>query len=146
VTAKAHGGSIDIQGVTIAHLSDKHQVTKLETWFDPVEMFRQIAPEGIVKKEVAAAAAAAGCPVMAHQAAASNTSSVKEMIKDLEQHSIDVKTPDTDSKSKPGGDAVLDTARKAGKAVVDGQARLGPEKMPSEANPADGDIPRANAE
>lgn len=65
VMAKAHGGLIDVQGVTVAHLTDKFQVTKLETWFDPVEMFRQISPDGVVNKEMAAAAAAAGCPVMA---------------------------------------------------------------------------------
>lgn len=64
VNATAHGGPIDIQGVTVAHLNDKMKVTKLETWFDPVEMFRQIAPNGVNKKEIAAAAAAAGCPVM----------------------------------------------------------------------------------
>ncbi|EON68802.1 hypothetical protein W97_08060 [Coniosporium apollinis CBS 100218] len=51
VTAKAHGGSIDIEGVTIAQVNDKLQVQKLETWFDPLEMFRQIAPHGVVNKE-----------------------------------------------------------------------------------------------
>ncbi|KAK8105959.1 hypothetical protein PG999_009318 [Apiospora kogelbergensis] len=68
ITAKAHGGPIDIQGVTVAHLNDKSQVTKLETWFDPIEMFRQIAPEGsaLSKQSPAAlAGAAAGCPAMA---------------------------------------------------------------------------------
>ncbi|KAK7927935.1 pathogen-related protein [Apiospora marii] len=68
ITAKAHGGTIDIQGVTVAHLNDKFQVTKLETWFDPVEMFRQIAPEGSALSQQSSAAlagAAAGCPVMA---------------------------------------------------------------------------------
>jgi hypothetical protein len=42
------------------------QVTKLETWFDPVEMFRQIAPEGAKNKEITteSAAAAQGCPAM----------------------------------------------------------------------------------
>lgn len=52
VTAKAHGGAIDIQGLTVADVNDKLQVEKLETWFDPLEMFRQIAPHGIVNKEV----------------------------------------------------------------------------------------------
>ncbi|KAK7956847.1 uncharacterized protein PG986_006069 [Apiospora aurea] len=68
ITAKAHGGPIDIQGVTVAHLNDKFQVTKLETWFDPVEMFRQISPEGSALSKHSSAAlagAAAGCPVMA---------------------------------------------------------------------------------
>ena len=52
VTIPAHGQTISIQGVTVANLNDKFQVTKLNTWFDPAEMFRQIAPNGIVNKEV----------------------------------------------------------------------------------------------
>ncbi|KAB2570544.1 Translation initiation factor IF-2 [Lasiodiplodia theobromae] len=51
VTAKAHGGSIDIQGVTVATVDDKVRLQRVETWFDPMEMFRQIAPQGIVNKE-----------------------------------------------------------------------------------------------
>ncbi|ETS83304.1 hypothetical protein PFICI_05180 [Pestalotiopsis fici W106-1] len=124
VTAKAHGGPIDIQGVTVAHLSPKFQITKLETWFDPVEMFRQVAPEGVVKKEMAAAAAAAGCPVMAHQA---------------EANAILAAAGTTD-------DEALDAAREADKAIVDGQERLGAETTASEANPVHGEIPKANAE
>ncbi|KAI9688146.1 MAG: hypothetical protein M1822_001652 [Bathelium mastoideum] len=52
ITAKAHGGQIDVEGVTVAHVNDKLQVVKLETWFDPLEMFRQITPKGIVNKEI----------------------------------------------------------------------------------------------
>ncbi|KAF7534952.1 hypothetical protein G7054_g5752 [Neopestalotiopsis clavispora] len=126
VTAKAHGGPIDIQGVTVAHLSPKFQITKLETWFDPVEMFRQVAPEGVVKKEMAAAAAAAGCPVMAHQVEANTT------------------TPPTAGTATDG--EALDAAREADKAIVDGQERLGPEETASEVNPVHGEIPKANAE
>lgn len=51
VTAKSHGGTIDIQGVTVATVNDKLQVEKLHTWFDSMEMFRQIAPQGIINKE-----------------------------------------------------------------------------------------------
>ena len=51
VTARAHGGPIDIQGVTTAYLAEDFRIQKLETWFDPLEMFRQIAPKGIVNKE-----------------------------------------------------------------------------------------------
>ena len=36
----------------MAHVNDKLQVQKLETWFDPLEMFRQITPNGIVNKEI----------------------------------------------------------------------------------------------
>lgn len=52
VTAKAHGGMIDIEGITVAEVNDKLQVLNLETWFDPLEMFRQISPSGIVNKEI----------------------------------------------------------------------------------------------
>ncbi|TKA70127.1 hypothetical protein B0A49_10623 [Cryomyces minteri] len=52
VTAKAHGGSIDIEGVTVAVVDDKVRLQKVETWFDPLQMFRQIAPNGVVNKEI----------------------------------------------------------------------------------------------
>ncbi|KAL1605430.1 hypothetical protein SLS60_004980 [Paraconiothyrium brasiliense] len=51
VSAKAHGGAIDIQGVTVATVNDKLQLQSVRTWFDPMDMFRQIAPGGEVKKE-----------------------------------------------------------------------------------------------
>ncbi|KAG9245553.1 hypothetical protein BJ878DRAFT_533829 [Calycina marina] len=50
VTAKAHGGQIDIQGVITAKVNDKLQLQSVEVWFDPLEMFRQIAPGGVVNK------------------------------------------------------------------------------------------------
>tara|TARA_R110002060_G_scaffold66968_4_gene75729 strand:- start:870 stop:1211 length:342 start_codon:yes stop_codon:yes gene_type:complete len=50
VTAKAHGGAIDIQGITVAKVVDKVRLQSVETWFDPMEMFRQIAPTGEVTK------------------------------------------------------------------------------------------------
>lgn len=52
VTAKAHGGAIDIQGVTVATVNDKVQLQSVRTWFDPMDMFRQIAPDGVVKTEI----------------------------------------------------------------------------------------------
>lgn len=52
VTAKAHGGSIDIQGITVAKVDDQVRLQSVETWFDPLEMFRQIAPNGIVNKTI----------------------------------------------------------------------------------------------
>ncbi len=52
ITVKAHGGSIDIEGVTVAEVDDHVRVQKLETWFDPLEMFRQMAPDGIINKEI----------------------------------------------------------------------------------------------
>ena len=51
ITAKAHGRMIDIQGVTVAQVNDKVQLQSVQTWFDPLEMFRQIAPNGVVNKD-----------------------------------------------------------------------------------------------
>ncbi|KAF2116869.1 hypothetical protein BDV96DRAFT_464445, partial [Lophiotrema nucula] len=51
VTAKSHGGPIDIQGVTVASVDDKLRLQSVRTWFDPMDMFRQIAPDGVVKKD-----------------------------------------------------------------------------------------------
>lgn len=50
VTAKAHGGLIEIQGITVAKVNEKLRLQSVETWFDPMEMFRQIAPNGLVNK------------------------------------------------------------------------------------------------
>jgi len=51
VTAPAHGDPIDIEGVTVATVDDKVRLQTVRTWFDPLDMFRQIAPNGVVKKE-----------------------------------------------------------------------------------------------
>ena len=32
--AKAHGGLIDVQGVTFAELDDQMKIVHLETWFE----------------------------------------------------------------------------------------------------------------
>ncbi|TGJ87651.1 hypothetical protein E0Z10_g1153 [Xylaria hypoxylon] len=45
VKVAANGLLIDITGVTVAHLNERMQVTKLKTWFDSDEMFRQMDPE-----------------------------------------------------------------------------------------------------
>ncbi|KAK0912626.1 hypothetical protein LTR02_002778 [Friedmanniomyces endolithicus] len=52
IVAKAHGGPIEIYGVTVATVDDKVRLQTVDTWFDPLEMFRQIAPGGIVNKTV----------------------------------------------------------------------------------------------
>lgn len=36
----------------MATVNDKVQLQSVQTWFDPLEMFRQIAPNGIVNKEL----------------------------------------------------------------------------------------------
>lgn len=48
VRIKAHGEAIDIQGITVAEVDDKVRLQKVETWFDPLEMFRQAASKGNV--------------------------------------------------------------------------------------------------
>ncbi|KAK9243338.1 hypothetical protein V1506DRAFT_389941 [Lipomyces tetrasporus] len=48
VRVKAHGGLIDIQGVTVAAVNDGLKVEKLETWFDPLAMFKQISKDSDV--------------------------------------------------------------------------------------------------
>lgn len=45
VTIKAHKEKLDIQGVTVAKVNDKLQVTSLETWLDPVALFNQMRPD-----------------------------------------------------------------------------------------------------
>ncbi|KAJ2978077.1 hypothetical protein NUW58_g7609 [Xylaria curta] len=59
VKVAAHGGLVDITGVTVAHLNEKLQVTKLKTWFDSDEMFRQMDPDG-----QAARVPLASCPII----------------------------------------------------------------------------------
>ncbi|KFZ20153.1 hypothetical protein V502_03320 [Pseudogymnoascus sp. VKM F-4520 (FW-2644)] len=54
VTVPAHGATIDIQGVTIARVNAAIQIQSIETFFDPLEMFRQIAPKGVLDKTTAA--------------------------------------------------------------------------------------------
>ncbi|KAF2860842.1 hypothetical protein K470DRAFT_257619 [Piedraia hortae CBS 480.64] len=51
IIAKAHGGPIEIFGVTVAQVDENCRIQALDTWFDPLEMFRQIAPQGIINKE-----------------------------------------------------------------------------------------------
>ena len=42
---KAHGGLIDIQGIVIAKVNEKLELEKIDVWYDPLDMFRQIARE-----------------------------------------------------------------------------------------------------
>ena len=59
---------IDIQGVTIAKLNEKLEIQTLETFFDPMEMFRQIDREnGSAMAAAAAKAAISGCPIAGDQ-------------------------------------------------------------------------------
>jgi hypothetical protein len=51
VKVKAHKGQIEIYGMTVAVVNEKSlQIETLETYFDPHEMFRQIAPFGVVNR------------------------------------------------------------------------------------------------
>jgi hypothetical protein len=45
VRIKAHGGEIDIEGIAVAEVNDKLQLQKVEVFFDPMTMFRQMAPD-----------------------------------------------------------------------------------------------------
>lgn len=38
--------------MTVAEVDEKVRLRSVETWFDPMEMFRQIAPDGIVNREI----------------------------------------------------------------------------------------------
>ncbi|KAH9837490.1 hypothetical protein Tdes44962_MAKER01846 [Teratosphaeria destructans] len=51
IVAKAHGGPIEIFGVTVATVDDKVRLQAVDTWMDSLDMFRQIAPNGVVNKE-----------------------------------------------------------------------------------------------
>ncbi|KAK3334467.1 hypothetical protein B0H65DRAFT_553419 [Neurospora tetraspora] len=42
VTLKAHGGPIDIEGIAVAVVNDRLQLQKVEVFFDPMMMFRQM--------------------------------------------------------------------------------------------------------
>lgn len=37
--------------MTVATVNEAVQLQSVRTWFDPLDMFRQIAPDGVVKKE-----------------------------------------------------------------------------------------------
>ncbi|KAL4878479.1 hypothetical protein BJY04DRAFT_221200 [Aspergillus karnatakaensis] len=67
VRIKAHGEVIDIEGIVVAKVNEKLQLQKIDVWFDPMDMFRQIAKgdkQGLEGKDAVAAAAGA-CPVLA---------------------------------------------------------------------------------
>ncbi|KAK6078837.1 pathogen-related protein [Seiridium cupressi] len=46
IVLKAHGGSIDIEGLAVAKVNDKLQIESVDVWFDPMAMFRQMRPKG----------------------------------------------------------------------------------------------------
>ncbi|RDW82862.1 hypothetical protein BP6252_03974 [Coleophoma cylindrospora] len=50
VTVKAHGGKIDLQGMTVAKLTKDLRIQSLDTFFDPLELFEQIGTYGISEK------------------------------------------------------------------------------------------------
>lgn len=43
---KANGKKIEIKGVTVAELDDQLRILSLDTYFDPIDMFRQMETEG----------------------------------------------------------------------------------------------------
>lgn len=74
VSLKAHGGSIDIEGMAVAVVNDKLQIEKVDIWFDPMAMFRQMRP-----KE------AEGCPVSTEQLLEKELNVAELEIKDPRQ-------------------------------------------------------------
>jgi hypothetical protein len=46
VTIKAHGGPVEIEGVTVGEVNDRLQLRKVDVFFDPMQLFRQMAPDG----------------------------------------------------------------------------------------------------
>lgn len=42
VVIKAHGGTIDIEGVVVAVVNEKLQMQKIDVFFDPQGIFRQM--------------------------------------------------------------------------------------------------------
>ncbi|KAK7398215.1 hypothetical protein QQX98_012418 [Neonectria punicea] len=46
VSMKANGKKIEIKGVTVAELDDQLRILSLDTYFDPIEMFRQMETDG----------------------------------------------------------------------------------------------------
>ena len=58
VKVQAHGGPIDIEGLTVAKVNDKLQVLSLDIWYDPMAMFRQISGEG----QISSGSSGGGCP------------------------------------------------------------------------------------
>lgn len=61
---KAHGGLIEIVGIVIATVNKGLELEKIDIWYDPMDIMRQISREA--KGEVVdAPAATSGCPVLA---------------------------------------------------------------------------------
>ncbi|KAF7348296.1 hypothetical protein MSAN_01783300 [Mycena sanguinolenta] len=63
VTVKAHGKVLDIEGVSVAVVNDKLQIQKIEVWFDPLEMFRQMGPVAGESRSGTSASVATKCPM-----------------------------------------------------------------------------------
>ncbi|GLA02281.1 hypothetical protein AnigIFM60653_001684 [Aspergillus niger] len=62
VKIAAHGGPIDIQGIVIAKVNDALKLQRIDVWFDPLEMFRQIAKDHEQTKVEGEEKTASGCP------------------------------------------------------------------------------------
>lgn len=43
VKIRAHGGRLEVQGLAVARVNDALKLESVDIWFDPMEMFRQIA-------------------------------------------------------------------------------------------------------
>jgi hypothetical protein len=45
IRIKAHHGTIEIDGMAVATVNDQLQLQKVDIWFDPMAMFRQMKPD-----------------------------------------------------------------------------------------------------
>lgn len=72
VRVKAHGGTLSIEGIIIAKVSDQFKIESIDIWYDPMAIFHEIAREAKEKgvpveplepsKDGAESAKASGCP------------------------------------------------------------------------------------
>jgi len=114
ITAKAHGGTIDIQGMTVAEVDEQLRVTKLETWFDPMSMFRQIAPEGIVNKQIVDPNATTKASAESKPTSDSSHAGVTEKLKPAPEPKVELKGDHADAALvdvKSDADSVKDLAK-----------------------------------
>lgn len=65
VRVKAHGGTLDIEGMLVAKVNDKLEIQHIDCWFDPMSLFNEVMKNGgeLTYEEAAPGEAeAAKCP------------------------------------------------------------------------------------
>lgn len=46
VRVKAHGGTLNIEGMLVARVNDKLQINHIDTWMDPLALFDEVTKDG----------------------------------------------------------------------------------------------------